>query len=141
MWSIIPFERRQHDMTDYFDQMEKSLFGDFGKAYASIKTDIMDEGDHFLLKCELPGLKKEDINIEIDNDVLTVSAEYKEENEEKKENYLRRERRYGSFSRSFDISDISSDQISAAYENGILKLQLPKKAPQVADTARKVQIN
>ena len=141
MWSIIPFERRQRDITDYFDQIEKSMFGDFGKAYASIKTDIMDEGGHYLLKCELPGLKKEDINIEIDHDVLTVSAEHKEENEDKKDNYVRIERRYGSFSRSFDISDIAPDQITAAYENGILKLQLPKKAPQVADPARKVQIN
>jgi len=141
MWSIIPFERRQRDITDYFDQMERSLFGDWGRGYTGIKTDIMDEGDHFLLKCELPGLKKEDIAIEIDNDVLTVSAEHKEENEEKKDNYVRRERRYGSFSRSFDISDISAGQITAAYENGILKLELPKKTPQAPQTARKVQID
>ena len=70
--------------------------------------------------------------------MLTISAEHKEEKEEKDEqgNYLRRERRYGSFSRSFDVSGIDEKGITAAYENGILKLTLPKAMPAVEPTHR-----
>ena len=83
----------------------------------------------------------EDINIDIDNNYLTISAERKYENTEKdkKGSVIRSERSYGSFSRSFDISGVVTDKIEAEYENGVLKLTLPKKEETVPK-ARRLEI-
>ncbi len=91
-----------------------------------MKTDIIDKGDRYLVQAELPGFNKEEIHIDIKDNYLTVHAEHREEKEEKKENYIRKERRYGSYERSFDISDVNADQIEAKYNDGVLELQMPK---------------
>ena len=80
------------------------------------------------MEAELPGFKKEDISVDVKDGYLTISATRNEEKDEKNEKgeYIRRERRYGSFSRSFDISQIDQAGISAGFENGVLKLVLPK---------------
>ena len=90
----------------------------------------------------LPGMKKEDIAVDIDGDYLTISAQRNTETEEKddKNSYVRRERSYGSFSRSFNISNIKSEEISGSYENGVLKLTLPKKNPTTVPTSRRLDI-
>ncbi|MBE6576460.1 MAG: Hsp20/alpha crystallin family protein, partial [Ruminococcaceae bacterium] len=83
----------------------------------------------------------EDIHAEVRNGYLTIHAEHKTENEEKdeKNNYLRRERSYGSFTRSFDLDGINSDEISASYKDGILTLTLPK-ATQKVEEGRRLEI-
>lgn len=90
----------------------------------------------------MPGVKKEDIAVDIDGDRMTISAHRSAETEEKDENsqYLRRERSYGSFSRSFDISNIKSEEISGAYHDGVLTLTLPKKSPTAPSTSRRLDI-
>ena len=110
------------------ENFEKSFFGDFGGGF---RTDIKDKGDHFELEADLPGVKKEDIAVDIDGDCLTISAQRDSQREEKndQEQYVRRERSYGSYSRSFDISNVKSEEISGSYENGVLKLVLPKRSP------------
>ena len=110
------------------ENFEKSFFGDFGGGF---RTDIKDKGDHFELEADLPGVKKEDIAVDIDGDCLTISAQRDSQREEKndQEQYVRRERSYGSYSRSFDISNVKSEEISGSYENGVLKLLLPKRSP------------
>lgn len=109
---------------------------------SSFKTDIRDEGDKFVIEAELPGFKKEEIKADINDNMLTISAERTEEKEEKdsKGNYIRRERTYGSVARSFDISEIKSEEIAASYENGVLTLTLPKKTESVPQN-RRLQIN
>ena len=74
---------------------------------------------------------KEDIHIDIDDDILSIQAEHKDSKGEKddKGDYIRRERYYGSYSRSFNVSEIDVEGIKAAYENGVLTLTMPKKAP------------
>ena len=127
MFDLIPFEHRNSSIFDTFDRMmNDSFFGGLGNDYAPCRTDIIDQGDSYLMKADMPGFNKEDINIDIQGDQLTVSAEHKEENKEDKKGFVRRERRYGALSRSFDIEGIDADKISAAYKNGVLELKLPK---------------
>lgn len=120
------------------ENFEKSFFGDFGGGF---RTDIKDKGDHFELEADLPGVKKEDIAVDIDGDCLTISAQRDSQREEKndQEQYVRRERSYGSYSRSFDISNVKSEEISGSYENGVLKLVLPKRSP-TGSTSRRLDI-
>ena len=104
----------------------------------SCRTDIRDEGDRYIIESELPGFNKEDISVDISDGYMTVSAEHSTENDEKddKGNYIRRERSYGSFSRSFDISDVDADHISAEYKNGVLEMILPKTQTTKPETRR-----
>ncbi|MCI1955877.1 MAG: Hsp20/alpha crystallin family protein [Oscillospiraceae bacterium] len=140
MFDLIPFEHRNGGLFDSFDRwMDDSFFSGLDKDFAPCRTDIIDQGDKYLLRADMPGFKKEDININIQGDQLTVSAEHKEETKNDGKNYIRRERRYGALSRSFDIEGIDSGKISASYNNGVLELQLPK----VVDTkpeAKKIEI-
>jgi len=121
------------------DEFEKRLFG--GNNISSFKTDIKDNGNSYELEAELPGFKKEDIDVSVDNDYLTIKAERKEETDEKdkKGRYIRCERSYGAFSRSFDISDIDSDKIDAEYKDGVLKLTMPKKEKAIP-ASKKLEI-
>ena len=91
-----------------------------------------------ILDAELPGFSKEDIHAEVRNGYLTIHAEHKSENEEKdeKNNYIRRERSYGSFSRSFDLEGIKSDEITASYKDGVLSLTLPKEETKQTEGRR-----
>jgi HSP20 family protein len=114
--------------------MDDDFFSFPERDIASFRTDIKEVEGGYELSAELPGFKKEDLKINIDGDLLTIEAERREESEEEREGYLRRERRYGSFKRSFGIEDIDHDKIDAEYTDGILKLTLPKKEevlPQV----------
>ena len=88
---------------------------------------------------DMPGFRKEEIHIDIDGDRLTISAEHSQETKQENETYLRRERRFGSLSRSFDISAVSAQNITASYENGVLQLDLPKKSAQ-KPVAQRIEI-
>ena len=105
------------------------------------KTDIKDEGDRYELEADLPGFDKKDIHLDINGDMLTVSAERHSEHEEKdkKNKYVRCELSYGSYSRSFDLSGVKADEIKAKYENGVLKLTMPKKDKSLPE-ARHLEI-
>ena len=142
MFELIPFERRGNRVSAYdpfrmLDEMERSFFGGNNHpAMSTFRTDVTDTGDAFVLDAELPGFKKEDIKIDVENDCLTISAERKVDEEEKQKNFIKRERYYGSFSRSFDVSGVNVDGIEAAYNDGILKLTMPKKVETVSPTRR-----
>ena len=136
MFELIPFTRHVnvYDPFRAFDEMQRSFFND--NRSLSFRTDVIDTGDAYKLDAELPGFKKEDISIDVENDCLTISAERKAENEDKKHNFVKRERFYGSFSRSFDVSGINVDGIEAAYTDGVLTLNLPKKVETVPASRR-----
>lgn len=140
MFDLIPFERRNNSLFDVFDKMmEDSFIGGLDKQFAPCRTDIIDQGDKYLLKADMPGFNKEDININIQGNQLTVSAEHKEETNDTNKNYIRRERKYGAFSRSFDIEGIDAGEIHASYNNGVLELQL-SKVIEVKPEAKKIKI-
>lgn len=128
MYSMIPFGQSSRQLNSLFDDFERSFFPAERGRFPAFRTDIKDEGDHFLLEAELPGFKKEDIDLQLQDGVLTISAQHDEtvENKADEGRYICRERRYGSFQRSFDVSGIKEDAIGAAYEDGVLKLTLPK---------------
>ena len=92
-------------------------------------VDIYEDEHNITLKLEVPGIDEKDIDVRIENNTLTVHGERKIEKEEKEENFLRVERQYGSFTRSFTLPDsVDPEQASATYNNGVLKIKLAKKA-------------
>jgi HSP20 family protein len=92
-------------------------------------VDIYEDEHNITLKLEVPGIDEKDIDVRIDNNTLTVHGERKIEKEEKEENFRRVERQYGSFTRSFTLpSSVDSGQVSADYNQGVLKIKLAKKA-------------
>ena len=124
MFDIMPFERNNNRTVfnpfKELNELEKAFFGN--NSIAEFKTDIRDTGSAYELEADLPGFKKEDIHIDLEGDYLTISASRNDSKEEKDEkgNYVRRERCYGSFTRSFDISGIKADEITAEYSDGVL---------------------
>jgi len=143
---LTPFRRNSLNPFRLMDEIEKRFFDldrnffDFDLVPATgFRTDIKDNGDSYLLEAELPGFDKKDIKIEANDHYLTISAERKSSSEEKNDKYVRMERTYGAFRRSFDVSDVKIDDIKAEYENGILKLTLPKKE-EVLPKSRTIEI-
>ena len=89
--------------------------------------DLVESDEHLILRADLPGLDKDDVNIEIKDGVLTVSGERKTEHEEKSEGFYRVERAFGSFSRSLSLPDgIDAERVSADFDKGVLEVRIPK---------------
>ena len=144
MYGLTPYEKNNNNYSifDAFHDFEKDFFG--GKLpTAACKTDIKEENDKYFVETELPGVEKEDINIDINGNYLTISAEHSVENDDtdktKSGKYIHRERNYGSYRRSFDISEVNTDKIEAEYKNGVLIMTLPKKAEDTP-AARRLEI-
>ena len=142
MFELIPFERRMASFDPFrmMADMERSFCQPATRAVSTFRTDVSDIGDAYKLEAELPGFKKEDISIDIKDERLTISAERKFENEDEKPNFVKRERFYGSYSRSFGLEGITSDGIEASYVDGVLSLRLPKQTPVVPES-RRIEIN
>ncbi len=151
MFELRPFHRNNQDLTynpfKAMEEFEKRFFEDPFTGFfqsgdiAEFKTDISDQGDSYLLEADLPGFEKKDIELDVSGDVLTISARRhsKHEEQDKKGSYVRLERSYGQYTRQFDISGIDADGIEAKYENGVLKLTMPKKQ-SVLPESRKLKI-
>lgn len=140
MFDLIPFGRNDRTLLNFFDDFEKRFFDHPAKAFAGFKIDIVDNGDSYQLEAELPGYKKEDIRIDLDGEYLTIRAEQSEEKKDEQKNYIRQERRFGSYARSFNVSDIATEDISAEYRDGILHLTIPKKV-SAKPTPKSIDIN
>ncbi len=89
--------------------------------------DLVETGEDFVLRADLPGLTEKDVNIEFENNVLTISGERKSEHEENKEGFYRVERSYGSFSRSLTLPEgVDPDAVKASFDRGVLEVRIPK---------------
>ena len=121
------------------EEMERRFFAPSNQAFG-FRTDILEEDGGYKLQADLPGFEKEDIHVDLEGDMLTISAERKEENEENRDGYVRRERRFGSYRRSFDVSEIDQDAIAGDYTNGVLTLHLPKKEAE-APAAKRIELS
>lgn len=140
MFGLTPFTRGSYVATyDPFKEMEEFERRFFGQRTPALKTDIRETENAYILEADLPGFSREDIHAEIKNGYLTIRAEHKSENENKNETYLRRERTYGSFSRTFDLEGIDAEAITASFKDGVLSLELPKLAPK-KEEARRLEI-
>ena len=119
---------RRYNPFNELENWNRAFFGD--TSLAEFKTDIRDAGDSFLLEADLPGFKKEDINLSLNGDALTIKAVRRSDYEDtnKKGAYIRCERSYGSYARSFDVSGVDTTGIRAAYHDGVLTVTLPKRS-------------
>lgn len=139
MFEIMPYGHRRVVAYNPFrelEEMSRSFWNDTN--LNAFRTDITEKDGVYTLTAELPGFKKEEISIDIDKDCLTIAAERKDESEDedKERNYVRRERFYGSYSRSFNVKGIDTEAINASYADGILTLTMPSKTPETPPTRR-----
>ena len=121
-----------------FDEL---FFGNKNK-HEVMKTDIKDEGDHYLMKIDLPEVKKENIKLSLEDGYLIVSAKFDYNNEYKeKNNYIRRERHYGNCSRSYYLGeDVTEEDIKAKLQDGVLTLNVKKVDPKAKETKKFISI-
>src|SRR5262249_17484900 len=122
-------------LQDRMNRLFQDSFGREGREEAlstasfAPPVDVYEDEHSITLKIEVPGIEEKDIDVRVENNILTVIGERKFEKEEKQENYRRVERQYGSFTRSFTLpTTVDPEQISAEYDKGVLKIQLTKKA-------------
>jgi HSP20 family protein len=121
----------QNRMNSLFQEFERGQGGSAALTTAAFvpPVDIYEDEHKIVLKLEAPGLTEKDLDIQLENQVLTVKGERKFEKEEKEENFHRIERRYGSFYRSFTIPNtVDPESVKAGYDAGVLKIELAKRA-------------
>lgn len=108
---------RNYFLDDVFDDLASNN---------SMKCDVYEKDGAYNIEVDVPGFKKEDINIDVANGYLTVKASKHFDETEKGKNYICHERRYGKFERSFYLGDLKTDDVDASFENGTLKIRIPK---------------
>lgn len=134
MFNLVPFKRNKNlALRNFWGDVEGNLIkdffdGDFLTSYMpAFKVDIVDKGDNYIVKAEIPGFNKDEISVEVIDDKLVISAQSDKSETDEGQNYLRKERYFGKVMRTFVLDNVKSDQIKASYKNGILELYLPKK--------------
>jgi HSP20 family protein len=137
---LVPYGRKGRGLLnrsqDIFniDNFIDNFFDDtFAPAFLTgdtqMKVDVKENEKEYIVEADLPGVKKEEIDIDLSNDRLTISVTRNEEINEERENYIRKERRSGSYRRSFYVENVIQDKITAKFDNGVLSVVLPKKEP------------
>ena len=124
-----------------FPEVEKALYGKH--ASHEMKTDVRETDSGYEVDIDLPGFKKDEIHIQLDNGYLSISAAkgLDKDEQDKEGKYIRKERYAGSMSRSFYVGNaITQDDIKAKYESGILRLSVPKKAAEEIEGAKRIAI-
>ena len=153
MFSMILFRsnnrvanRNENYYNPFSDDFFRAFFGDdFADGMLSaerpLKVDVRDEGDHYLLEADMPGMKRENVHVDVEDGVLTISTQIDEKDERtEKGKYIYRERRYGRSSRSFNLDGIEENGITAEFKDGVLKLTLPKEKAQQKLSGRTIEI-
>ncbi|HAN21330.1 MAG: heat-shock protein Hsp20 [Clostridiales bacterium GWF2_36_10] len=145
MASLIPFNRNQNYFNTGFNEFYNMLDDFFADsrpgrnlARDTFKVDVCDNEKEFNVICDMPGVKKDEINLAINEGHLNITVGRNEEKEEKKDNYLHRERRSSSMTRSIYLGDIDQAGIRAKLEEGVLSINVPKKAK--VDTTKRIEI-
>jgi len=124
------FDNLQKDISNFFSPMSKLIGRDEGQFESgwSPSIDVYNSDNELMVKADIPGLKKEDIDVSIHDGILTIKGEKNREHEVQKEDCFRSERFYGSFNRSIELPfRVEWDKATATYKDGVLELKLPKK--------------
>ena len=136
MYTLVPFRRsfaplfNDHFMREFFDM----------DAMPEMRVDVREKDGAYLLDAELPGLKKEDINLNVNDGVLTISADINQEKKENKDGYVCSERRCGHVERSFNLEGIDVSGITADYRHGVLTVRLPKEKAEEKKNSFRIAI-
>ena len=150
--TVNPFgmmRRFTKDMERLFNDFEEFRISNFFKDFAPLRMEfdrewvpqieVRQNNGQLLVRADLPGLTKDDVKVELTNDVLTLSGERKEEKEEKRKGFYRSERSYGSFYRQIPLPEgTKMDEANATFRNGVLEITMP--APKVETSTRKLEI-
>lgn len=147
MLGLVPMNRRKNDllMSDFnnFDNMLDDFFDDRwwkkrGIIAETFRMDVQENENDYFVEAELPGVKKEEIEVKMDHGRLQISIEREESTEDSKKNYIHRERKCSSLKRSIYLADSDEQGIAAKLDNGVLSLTIPKKKAE--DRAKKIDI-
>ena len=147
MSGLIPFNRKQNDLMNIgFDDFSNMLDDFFTGSWPirrslagdTFKIDIQDNDTEYTIEAELPGVKKEDVEITLNDGRLNLSVKKEEVSENKSKKYIHRERKYAQMSRSILLADADDEGIKAKLEEGVLTIQVPKK--QHEDTSKRIMI-
>lgn len=115
------------DIRNMFDDFwSNNLFAPIFAWSNEVRSDICETDSEYIIEAELPGVRKEDIKVDLKDDIITIRVDNEEILSEEGKNYIRKERRYGSQSRSYYLTGIQQDAIKAKFDNGVLTLTLPK---------------
>jgi HSP20 family protein len=147
MLTLVPYRRYRNDLTSsrnslFDDQFFRNFFN-MSDAMGStgFRVDIREKDNSYIMSAELPGVPMDKINLSVNDDMLTISADIDTQKEDDQGSYYYCERRSGHVERSFNLENIDQDQIKASYENGILNLTLPKRQPMPEKSARRIPID
>ena len=148
MAGLIPFNKKRNDLMNLgfndFSNMLDDFFSVSGFPFErslrhdTFKVDIKDEGEKYVIEAELPGVKKEDIHLTIDDGRLNLSVKHEQVSEEEGDKYIHRERRMSQMSRSILLKDVSEEGAQAKLEDGVLTFTLPKK--EHLETSKRIMI-
>ena len=147
MLGLVPMNRRKNDllMSDFnnFDNMLDDFFDDRwwkkrGIIAETFRMDVQENENDYFVEAELPGVKKEEIEVKMDNGRLQISIEREESTDDSKKNYIHRERKCSSLKRSIYLADADEQGIAAKLDNGVLSLTIPKKKAE--DRSKKIDI-
>lgn len=137
MFGLTPYSRNQGIVNkngfNDFERIFEDFFSDtfnfpsYLNDARQMKVDIKEEEKEYVVEAELPGINKEDINIDLHDNQLTIMVQRDEQVKNDKENYICRERRTSSISRSFYLENVKNEEVSAKFDNGLLSIKLPKK--------------
>lgn len=138
-----PFEKQPSVFADFFkpwnEWFDSGSF--FGKIMTTPAVNITENKNDYLVALAVPGMKKDDFKIDVEGNMLTISCEKEENKDEKERKFTRREYSYYSFSRSFTLpEEVNREKIEAMYEDGILKLVLPRKEEARRNAAKKIAV-
>ncbi|MCY6372240.1 Hsp20/alpha crystallin family protein [Clostridium ganghwense] len=125
MFQTVPARKNNKDSS--VDEFFEDNFFSSALMNTPFSVDVKETDDSYLLEADLPGVKIETIELDYENNYLTIRAKRDDTMEDKQDNYIRRERKYGEFRRSFYIDDVEEDKIDASFNDGVLKLTLPKQ--------------
>ena len=144
MYTLVPFRRSlNRELTNPFsgDNFLRSFF-DMSDMVGSagFRVDIREDDKAYHLEAEIPGVAKDKLNVNVEDDTLTISADLNEEKKEERGSYLYSERRTGHVERCFNLEGIDAENITADYKNGVLMVNLPKQQPTPKKEARKIDI-
>ncbi len=148
MFGMIPYSKRNGGVSrkdDLFgidrffeDFLRDPFFTRVSAMTTPIRADVKETEKEYIVEAELPGVSKDDIIIDIHDDVLTLGVDIKQETNQEEDGYIYRERQSGSYRRSFNVKNIKNDEVKASYKDGVLSVILPKADPGLQ--SRKIEI-